>query len=94
VRQKTEEIQASVEEIMDRVHRQTAHMDAIISGVLNSVDQAGGFVTEMVRKPVRQVSCLMSSAKAVIGVLCAKEIPARPIRPTPGSSSASRDRLV
>jgi hypothetical protein len=94
LRRQTVELQSAVQEIMDRVRRQGAHLDAMCSSALGAVERAGGFVADLVRRPVRQFSSLMASAKAIIEALCADEAPKRPTRPSPDSSSAGRDRFV
>jgi hypothetical protein len=38
----------------------------MFSNLLDTVDRAGGFVTEVVSKPVRQVSGVLRAAKAVV----------------------------
>ncbi|MFZ0743981.1 MAG: hypothetical protein WAM85_06225 [Terracidiphilus sp.] len=63
------ELQSSATEIVERVRRQTSRMDAMLTGVLNAVDRAGGLVTEAVSAPLRQMSALAAAAKAVFGTL-------------------------
>ena len=87
-RAETARIQASVDEINDRVRRQAARVDGMITSVLNGVDRVGHFVSEAVNVPVRQVSGIVAAAKAVVDVLRA---PAPP-RHTPREPRATEDK--
>lgn len=69
LRTQGEELQYSATEILERVRRQTSRMDAMLTGVLNTIDRAGGFVTEAVSVPLRQMSAIAASAKAIFGAL-------------------------
>jgi vacuolar-type H+-ATPase subunit H len=66
LREQSADVQASATEIMGRVRQQAIRLDAMISTVLNTVDRAGDFLTDSVSKPVRQISALLASAKAVV----------------------------
>jgi len=66
LRAQTIEMQSSVMEMMERVHRQSNRVDGMITEFLNTVDRAGGIVTAAVSRPVRQVSGILRSAKAVV----------------------------
>jgi hypothetical protein len=63
------EMQSSATELVGQVRRQGDRLDAMISGVLDKVERVGGFVTEAVGKPVRQVSGVLRSVSAIIGSL-------------------------
>ena len=69
LRLQTEEIQVSTLEVLDRVRRQSSRMDQMFSSVLDAVDRAGGFVAEVISKPVRQISGILASIRAVIEAL-------------------------
>lgn len=62
-------LEVSATEILERVRRQTSRIDAMITGVLDSIDRAGGFVSHAVSVPVRQMSALAAAAKAIFGTL-------------------------
>jgi methyl-accepting chemotaxis protein len=62
----TGQLQSSAQEILERVRRQGDRLEAMFSSLLDTVDRAGGFVTEVVSKPVRQVSGVLRAAKAVV----------------------------
>jgi methyl-accepting chemotaxis protein len=66
LRVQTAEMQSSALEMMERVHRQSDRVDGMITDFLNTVDRAGGFVAETVSRPVRQISGILRSAKAVV----------------------------
>ena len=65
LRVQTAEVQSSAIEIMERLRRQTSRLDQMFTVVLDAVDRAGGFVAVVVSRPVRQVSGLLSSIKAI-----------------------------
>jgi hypothetical protein len=62
----TGQLQSSAQEVLERVRKQGDRLDAMFSNLLDTVDRAGGFVTEFVSKPVRQVSGVLRAAKAVV----------------------------
>jgi hypothetical protein len=66
LREQTAEMQISALEIMDRVRRQSIRVDDMFSSLLDTLDYAGGFVAEAVSKPVRQVSGILRSVKAIV----------------------------
>lgn len=62
----TGQLQSSAEEVLERVRKQGDRLDAMFSNLLDTVDRAGSFVTDVVSKPVRQVSGVLRAAKAVV----------------------------
>jgi methyl-accepting chemotaxis protein len=76
LRNQTMEVQALTQEITGRVRRQSQRIDGIFSNALDVVEQAGGFVANVVSKPVRQVTGVVASVKAIVDSLRASE--ARP----------------
>ena len=85
LRAQSVEVQASISEVLERVRRQTSRVDTMLSNVLDGVDRAGGFVVDAVSLPVRQLSAIVASAKAVISSLRAKN-------PEPRQTHAPADR--
>jgi hypothetical protein len=81
LRVQTEEMQSSASEIIEKVRVQTTRLDAMFTGVLDAIDRAGGFVAEAVSKPVRQLSALAASIKAIVESLRVPGETARPARP-------------
>lgn len=69
LREQTAVMQSSAIEIMEKVRRQSDRVDDMFSRFLDTVDHAGGFVAEAVSRPVRQVSGILRSAKAIIQTL-------------------------
>jgi len=69
VREKSVELDESVSEILERLHRQSARLDGMLSGALDTVDRAGEYVAEAVSGPVRQLSAVVASIKAIVGAL-------------------------
>lgn len=66
MRQQTAELQASAKDVLDRLQVQAGRLDAMVTSVLDTVDRASAFVAETVSKPVRQISGLLASVKAVV----------------------------
>jgi ElaB/YqjD/DUF883 family membrane-anchored ribosome-binding protein len=66
LRAQAADMEAAVTEILDRVRKETGRVDAMFSGALDAVDQASLYVTQKVSKPVRQLSGLLASIKAII----------------------------
>jgi hypothetical protein len=66
LRTQATEMHASTLEIMERVQKQSDRIDGMISKFLDTVDRAGGYVTDVVSTPVRQISGVLRSAKAII----------------------------
>jgi methyl-accepting chemotaxis protein len=79
-------VSVSVSEIMERVSRQTARLDQMLTGGLNSVERAGEVVETAVAVPVRQVNAVMSAIRAVIETY-RKDVP-RSYKPRPSSRAA------
>lgn len=73
LRAQVADVEASVEEILGRVRKQTSRMDTMFSGTLDAVDRASTFVTETVGRPVRQLSGLLAGIKAIIESLRASD---------------------
>jgi methyl-accepting chemotaxis protein len=90
LRRQTAEIESSALEIVERIRRQTGRLDVMATTVLDAVDRAGGFVAEMVSRPVRQVSSLMSSLKAILESL---RSPA-PSEPRSTHAASDKDMFV
>lgn len=89
LREQTEVIESASREIIDRVRRQSSRVDAMLSKVLDAVDRTGGFLTDAVSKPARQLAGILSSAKAVIESLRASET-----APRQASHSKDEDSFI
>jgi uncharacterized protein YoxC len=66
MRTQAADVEASLEQILESVRKQTSRIDTMFTGTLDTVDKASVFVTEVVSKPVRQLSGLLASVKAII----------------------------
>jgi hypothetical protein len=66
---------------------QSTRVDAMVSSALDAVDSAAVFVAETVNKPVRQISGLLASVKAIVESLGASQ-PAQ--RASQSAQAASR----
>ncbi len=73
LRAQASDVQSSATEILDRLRRQTTRVDAMMSTVLDAIDHAGVFMTEALAKPMRQLSGLLVSARAVVEALRTSE---------------------
>jgi len=87
LRIQTVEVQESVQEILGRLHRQTHRVDSMISSLLDGVDRAGGYVADVVSRPVRQVSALLNSVRAIAESLRSTSARSRRNRPQDGSDA-------
>jgi uncharacterized protein YoxC len=83
----TNELQLSTFEVLDRMRRQSSRIDHMFSGLLDAVDRAGGFVAQVVSKPVRQFSGILASIKAVVETLSKPAPGARPTRNPAGKNT-------
>ncbi len=69
LRRQTADIQVAGKEIIDRLQKQSQRVDSMLTKVLDAVDRTGGFMTDTVTKPMRQLAGLLASAKAVVEAL-------------------------
>ncbi len=87
LRIQTAELQTAASEIVSRARSQAGRLDSMLSGVLDATDRAGTFMAETINKPVRQVSALLASARAVIDSLRGPvPAPRSPSNHAPGDS--------
>jgi hypothetical protein len=66
LRAQAADVQASLDDVLDRVRKQTTRVDGMFSSTLDTVEKTTVFVTETVAKPVRQLSGLLAGLKAFI----------------------------
>ncbi|HMD76215.1 MAG TPA: hypothetical protein VKG86_02455 [Terracidiphilus sp.] len=83
------EVQYTTTEIVERVRIQTERLDSMLTRALDAVDRAGSYMAEAVLKPVRQVTGVLASVRAIVDSL-------RSPAPAPGQtrSASDQDRLV
>jgi len=67
MRAQSADLQLSAAEILERVRRQTSRLDAMLSSALDTVDRAGGLVSDAVNAPLRQISAIAAALKAGLG---------------------------
>lgn len=79
------EFQASANEIMEKVRRQTSHIDAMLTGVLNTFERASGLVNDVIVAPIRQLNAVAASARAIFSALVFRT-------PTPAPTHAAADK--
>ena len=91
LRAQSAELQTSATEIMERVRRQTSRLDTMCTGLLDTADRATRVVSEVIQAPLRQISALAASVKAVLGALRA---PVREPHAAETHSPADRDMFV
>jgi hypothetical protein len=60
------EMQSSIYEILERLRQQSVRVDHMLSTVLDGVDRAGGYVADAVSRPVRQISGVLNSVRAIM----------------------------
>jgi methyl-accepting chemotaxis protein len=82
LRRQTADIQVAGREIFERMQKQSQRVDTMLTHVLDAVDRTGGFMTDTVTKPMRQLAGLLASAKAVVESL----------RSDPHAAHASSDK--
>jgi uncharacterized protein YoxC len=87
LRKQTAQMESAATEIVDQVRRQTSRLDKMFTGVLDSVDKAGAFVADAVSKPVRQISGLLASLKAIV-----ESLRNSAAAPAPPATHLHRDR--
>jgi signal transduction histidine kinase len=66
LRNQVADVQVATDEIIARARRQASRVDSMVSNMLDTVDRAGAFMASTVTKPMRQLSALLASAKAVM----------------------------
>ncbi|WP_263356893.1 hypothetical protein [Acidicapsa ligni] len=92
LRKETASVRVSVSEIVDRVNRQTKHIDAMLTSGLNSVERAGVVLESAVAAPVRQVNGILAAVRAVIDTYRHVD-PRDPLR-KPTHSAADKDMFI
>ena len=66
LREHSAEVASTTTVILERLRSQTIRLDTMLTDLLDGVDRAGGFVVDAVSKPVRQLSSVLASIKAVV----------------------------
>lgn len=66
LRIQTDEMQLTAMEMLERVRKQGNRLDGMCTDLLDSMDRAGGYIAQAVGAPVRQVSKMLNTVKAVV----------------------------
>jgi len=66
LREQTADIQTAANDIIARTQRQAGRVDHMLTAVFDRVERASTFVADVVAKPVRQLSGVLASVKAVV----------------------------
>jgi methyl-accepting chemotaxis protein len=66
LRTQTLAMEEAVTETAERVRKEAGRVDAMFSNTLDAVDKASEFVTHAVSRPVRQLSGILASFKAIV----------------------------
>lgn len=94
LREQSAQMESSAQEILERLRRQTSRVDGMMTSVLDTVDRAGVFVNDAISKPMRQLSGLLASVKAIVESLRESESAPRSPRPQPTHFADDEDRFV
>jgi methyl-accepting chemotaxis protein len=73
LRLQAEELEVVTSEILQRVRKETGRLDTMFSGTLDAVDKASVYVTDVVAKPVKQISGILAAIKAIVESLRASD---------------------
>jgi len=69
MRAESKDVQVAANELIERARRQGARVDTMMTKTFDTVERAASFMTHAVAKPMRQLSAVMASAKAVVETL-------------------------
>lgn len=69
LREQTADVQVAATDIIERTQRQVGRVDHILSSIFDRVERAGTFVSDAVARPMRQLSGVIASVKAVVDTL-------------------------
>jgi hypothetical protein len=69
LRSQTEQVKIVVEDISKRTRQQTARVDGMVTGALNTINQATTAVERGIAGPLRQVSSMLNGLRAGIDTL-------------------------
>ena len=69
LRAESNDVQIAATELIERTRRQGARIDSMMTRTFDAVERTAGFMTDSVAKPMRQLSAVLASAKAVVETL-------------------------
>jgi len=73
LREQSEDLKAASTEIIEKARRQASRLDAMTTSVLNVADRAGTAVNDAVTRPMRQLSAVLASIRAIVDTLRTSE---------------------
>lgn len=73
LREQAADLQSAADDIIARTQRQAGRVDHMLTTLFDRVERAGSFVAGAVVKPMRQISGLMASVRAVVETLRDKD---------------------
>ncbi len=80
LRAQSDDLKAASAEIIEKARHQASRIDSMTTHVLDAADRAGAFVNDAVSRPMRQLSGILASIRAIVDSLRAPE-PASRTRP-------------
>jgi hypothetical protein len=66
LRAESNDVQKTTHELVERVRTQGKRVDSMMTKTLDAVDKAASVVTDTMGKPMRQLSAILATAKAVV----------------------------
>jgi methyl-accepting chemotaxis protein len=66
LREQTADIQAAANDIIARTQHQASRVDHMLTAIFDRMERVGSFVSEAVAKPMRQLSGVIASIRAVV----------------------------
>ncbi|HVU48060.1 MAG TPA: hypothetical protein VHD85_18165 [Terracidiphilus sp.] len=69
LRAQSDDLKAASSEIIQKTRRQAERIDSMTTNVLDAADRAGTFVSDAVTRPMRQLTGIVASIKAVVDTL-------------------------
>jgi methyl-accepting chemotaxis protein len=92
VRAQTDELQSAATVLVERASVQANRLDSMTTAILDAADRAGTFLSNAVHKPMRQLTGILASARAIIESLRTSET--TPPRSTANNGSGDPQRFV
>ncbi len=68
-REQSTKLQISAGDLLERVHRQSSRVDAMLTNVLDTVDRASAVVVDVINVPLRQFAGFAAFARAAFSTL-------------------------
>lgn len=69
VRTQSRDLESAGTEIVEKLRHQSARLDVMMTNLLDTLDRTGVTLTDAVGKPIRQLSGILASVKAVVDAL-------------------------